>query len=118
MPNSDKRTSLRHQESSCANGAKSRGPITPKDKAALRELRAQYPIDFAPRNASHAGPCKCAWRKRDVSSANCKIEPIPINEHPAPPEAEEPNCKIEPNPINEHRTHKFHPPPRTNSAAA
>jgi hypothetical protein len=74
MPNSDTPTSLRRQESSRANGAKSRGPvtpegkarssrnaclsncvtITPEDEAAFEELRAQYQIDFAPHNQAQS----------------------------------------------------------------
>jgi hypothetical protein len=74
MPNSDKPASPRRQESSRANGAKSRGPVTPEgkarssrnaclansititeeDEAAFEELRDQYEIDFAPRNQAQS----------------------------------------------------------------
>ena len=70
MPTSVKITTLRRQESSRANGAKSHGPIMPEstppssrnallaaaititeeEQAAFEELRTQYEIEFAPRN--------------------------------------------------------------------
>jgi hypothetical protein len=74
MPASDKPTSLRRQESSRANGAKSRGPVTPEgkarssrnaclanaitispeDEAAFKEVLAQYEIDFSPRRQAES----------------------------------------------------------------